>query len=188
MADELNGFTGRIPYRPQLPTAQQVATALAILSLMGPMALGGMPVIPVTMEDERRRHQDEIQQVSESSVGVYQTSSEAEAGLAMSQQRLAHVTREVEDLTTHNVTEQDVVRAANRVFAGEVAKPLERRFRSAFTHVAWDTVDLFILRDNEEYEQVHGQAYMRGSASVNASDESSSPVASASQGTAYHGK
>ncbi|MBR3316553.1 MAG: hypothetical protein IKG21_01865 [Atopobiaceae bacterium] len=141
----------RIPYRPQLPTAQQVTAALAILSLMGPMALGGMPVIPVTIEDERRRQQDEIQQVSESSVGLYQSSTEAEIGLAASQLRLAQVTREVEDLTTHDVTERDVIHAANRVLTGNVEEKLSGKFRSALKHVTWDTVDLFILRDNEEY-------------------------------------
>ena len=153
MADGHDNVPGRNPHRPQPPTAQQVAAALAILSLAGPMALGGMPVLPVTIEDERRRHQDEIQQASESSVGVYQTSAEAEVGLALSQQRLAGVTREIEDLHTHSVDEQDVVRAARRVFADDVPEHLGRRFRAAFTNVAWDTVDLFILRDNEEYEE-----------------------------------
>ena len=153
MGDELDIPNGRIPYKLQLPSPQQVAAVFAILSLAGPMALGGMPVIPVTVQDEQRRRRDEIQQVSESSVGVYQTSSEAEAGLALSLQRLALVTREIEDVHTHDVSERDVVSAANRVFAGRVEQKLDGRFRSAFNRVAWDTVDLYILRDNEEYEQ-----------------------------------
>lgn len=156
MSDDLNRLLGRIPYRPQLPSAQQVATVLAILSLAGPMMMGGVPVIPITFEDERRRQQDEIQQISESSVGVYQTSAEAETGLAMSQRRLAQVTREVEEITTHDVSERDVIRAANRVLKGQVEKKLDGRFRSALTRVTWDTVDLYILRDNEEYAQTEG--------------------------------
>ena len=153
MADDLNTQAWHTPYRVQLPTAQQVATALAILSLAGPMALGGIPVLPVTIEDEKRRHQDEIQQVSESSVGMYQTSQEAEAGLSLSQQRLASVTREIEGIHTHDVSEQDIVHAADRVFAGTVEPKLDGRFRSALNHVARDTVDMFILRDGEEYER-----------------------------------
>lgn len=149
MADDVNSFSGRVPYQVQLPSAQQVAAALAILSLLGPAALGGMPVLPVTIEDERRRQQDEILQVSESSVGVYQTSAEAELGLVVSQQRLACATKEIEGIHTHDVEEQDVVRAANRVFSGEVGGERGQAFRSAFNRVAWDTVDLFILRDNE---------------------------------------
>jgi hypothetical protein len=152
MSDDLDSLTGHIPYRPQLPTPQQVVAVLAVLSLAGPMMLGGVPVLPVTIEDERRRHQDEIQQISESSVGLYQTSTEAEVGLSLSQQRLAHVTREIEGIHTHDVSEQDVVRAANRVYTGQIEGELDGRFRSAFNRVAWDTVDLFILQDNEEYE------------------------------------
>ncbi len=151
MAQDHNGSAGQIPYRAQMPTAQQVAAALAVLSLAGPMALGGMPVIPVTIQDEQRRRQDEITQQSESNVGVYQTSSEAEVGLIVSQQRLARVTREVDDLHTHDVTEQDVVHAANRVLAGKVEPELSGRFRYAFGRVVNDTVDLYILRDNEEH-------------------------------------
>lgn len=151
MADDLDSLMGHIPYRPQLPSAQQVVAVLAILSLAGPMMLGGMPILPVTIEDERRRQQDEIQQISESSVGVYQTSSEAEVGLSISQQRLAHVTREIEGIHTHDVSEQDVVHAANRVYTGQIEGELDGRFRSAFNRVAWDTVDLFILQDNEEF-------------------------------------
>lgn len=113
----------------------------------------GAPILPVTIEDERRRQQDEIQQVSESSVGVYQTSEEAEAGLSLSQRRLAQVTREVEGLTSHDVSEQDVVRAANRVLANQVESKLDGRFRSALNRVTWDTVDLYILQDNEEFER-----------------------------------
>lgn len=157
MTNDLDKALGRVPYRPQLPTARQVAAVLAVLSLAGPMMMG-VPILPVTMEDERRRQQDEIQQVSESSVGVYQTSTEAETGLALSQRRLAQVTREVEQLTTHDVSERDVVRAANRVLAGQVEENLGGRFRSAFSHVAWDTVDLYILRDNEEYAREEGLA------------------------------
>ena len=141
------------PYRAQLPTTQQVAAAIAILSLVGPTALGGIPVIPIGIEDQRRRHQDEIQQVSESSVGVYQTSQEAEAGLSLSQQRLASVTREIGGITVHDVSEEDIVRAADRVLTGQVEPKLDGRFRSALNHVAWDTVDLFILRDGEEFER-----------------------------------
>lgn len=151
MAQDHNGSAGQIPYRAQMPAAQQVAAALAVLSLAGPMALGGMPVIPVTIQDEQRRRQDEITQQSESNVGVYQTSSEAEVGLIVSQQRLARVTREVDDLHTHDVTEQDVVHAANRVLAGKVEPELSGRFRYAFGRVVNDTVDLYILRDNEEH-------------------------------------
>ncbi len=152
MDEELDILAGKIPYKPQLPSPQQIAAVLAILSLAGPMALGGMPVIPITVQDEQRRRQEEIQQVSESSVGVYQTSSEAEAGLSLSLQRLAHVTREIEGVHTHDVSERDVVSAANRVFTGQVEQKLDGRFRSAFNRVAWDTVDLYILRDSEEYE------------------------------------
>ena len=151
MANDLDKLLGRVPYRIEPPTAQQVVAVLAILSLAGPMMMGGVPVLPVTTEDERRRHQDQIQQVSESSVGVYQTSTEAEAGLALSQQRLAQVTREIEDLHTHAVGESDVYRAAERVLTGRVEPKLGKRFRSAFKQVAWDTVDLYILRDNEEH-------------------------------------
>ena len=151
--EDFDDFGGRVPYRAQLPTAQQVAAVLAILALAGPMVMGGMPVLPISIQDERRRNQDEIQQVSESSVGVYQTSAEAEAGLALSQQRLAHVAREVEGVQTHDVTEQDVIRAANRVFTNQVEKGLSKRFRSAFTSVVNDSVDLFILQDNERYAQ-----------------------------------
>lgn len=153
MQESFDDLSGRVPYRAQLPTSQQIAAVLAILALAGPMAMGGMPVLPVTIQDERRRNQEEIQQVSESSVGVYQTSAEAEAGLALSQQRLAHVAREVEGVQTHDVTEQDVIRAANRVFANQVQNDLSKRFRSAFSRVVNDSVDLYILQDNEQYAQ-----------------------------------
>lgn len=149
MADDFDSLVGRVPYKAQMPTAQQAAMALAVLSLTGPMGLGGMPVIPVTAYDDRRRHQEQITQQSESTVGIYQTSSEAEVALSMSQQRLAHVTREIDGLQTPDVREKDVVHAANRVFAGDVDPKLSRRFRSALGNVATDTVDLFILRDNE---------------------------------------
>lgn len=150
MDEAFNDVPEHAPFRAQLPTPQQVAATLAILALTGPAALGGMPVLPVTIQDEQRRRQDEIQQVSESSVGVYQTSSEAALGLVVSQQRLAGVTREIDDIHTHDVTEQDVVHAANRVFNNQVEGELNVRFRSAFNHVVTDTVDLYILRDNEE--------------------------------------
>ena len=150
---DLDDLAWRTPFRAHLPTAQQVAAALALLSLVGPAALGGMPVIPVTIQDEQRRHQEEIQQTSESTVGVYQNSTEAETGLALSQQRLAAVTREVDDIHTHDVCEQDVYHAANRVFSGEVEVQLSGRFRSAFNRVVRDNVDLYILRDNEMYER-----------------------------------
>ena len=143
---------GEVPYRLQLPTAQQVATALAILALTSPAAMGGIPVLPVTIEDERRRHQDEIVQVMESSVGVHQTSQEAEASLNVSQHRLADATKEVDDLTTHDVSEEDVIHAATRVFEGEVERDKSERFRFAFSRVINDTVDLCILRDNEQYD------------------------------------
>ena len=74
----------------------------------------------------------------------------AEAGLALSRQRLARVTREVEGLHTHTVEESDVYHAAKRVLTGGVEPKLEKRFRSAFRRVTWDTVDLYILQDNEE--------------------------------------
>lgn len=150
---DLDRLAGRIPFKAQLPTPHQVAAALALLSLVGPAALGGMPVIPVTIQDEQRRQRDEIQQTSESTVGRYQTSAEAETGLALSQQRLAAVTREVDDLHTHDVSEQDVWHAADQVFSGNVEVKLSGRFRSAFNRVVRDNVDLYILRDNEEYER-----------------------------------
>ena len=150
MANDLDRLLGRVPYRIEPPTAQQVVAVLAILSLAGPMMMGGVPILPVTIEDERRRQQDQIQQVIESSVGVYQTSTEAEAGLALSQQRLAQVTREVEGLHARAVEESDVYHAAERVLTGGVEQKLGKRFRSAFKQVAWNTVDLYILRDNEE--------------------------------------
>ena len=135
---------------PRLPSAQQVAAALAMLALVSPAALGGMPVLPVTIDEERRRHQDEIQQQSASSVGIYQDAREAETALTLSQRRLAQATREVEHSTSRNVTETDVVDAAHRVFAGEVSPHQSIRFRSALTSVATDSVDLFILSTDEE--------------------------------------
>jgi hypothetical protein len=152
MTQEHANNAGTEPPKPQAPTAQQVAAALAALSLVGPAALGGMPVIPVTIGDERRRKQDEIQQVVESSVGVYQTSAEAESALAASQWQLALATQHIENVDAYDVREQDVVRAANRVFSGDADEKSSKRFRSAFNRVAWDTVDLFILRDNEAAE------------------------------------
>lgn len=148
-----NGDETRLPPASSLPTAQQVAAAVAALTLAGPMAMGGMPVLPVTVEDEKRRQQEQIQQASESTVGVYQSSAEAEAGLARSQVRLAGATLEVEGGEPHDVSSQDVIAAANRVFAGDASPKAERRFRSAFTQVAWDTTDLYILRDREGEER-----------------------------------
>lgn len=150
MSEDLDAFAGRVPFRAQLPTSQQIAAGLAILALTGPAALGGMPALPATAPNERRRRQEEIQQVSESSVGVYQTSDEAALGLVVSQMRLANVAKEVDGIHTHDVTEQDVIHAANRVFSDQVEPALSTRFRSAFNHVVTDTVDLYILRDNEE--------------------------------------
>jgi hypothetical protein len=147
----LDTLEARIPFAIQLPTAQQVAAGLTILALMGPAALGGIPVLPVTIQDERRRQQDEIQQTSESSVGIYHTSQEAAVGLAASQRRLALVTKEVNETHTHDVSEQDVVHAADRVFAAEVRPELSARFLSALNHVATDTADLCMLRDDETY-------------------------------------
>ena len=152
MTQEHANNAGAEPPKPQAPTAQQVAAALAALSLVGPAALGGMPVIPVTIADERRRKQDEIQQVVDSRVGVYQTSAEAESALATSQWQLALATQHIENVDAYDVREQDVVRAANRVFSGDADEKSSKRFRSAFNRVAWDTVDLFILRDNEAAE------------------------------------
>lgn len=151
MDKDLDTQLADAPLRSRLPSAQQVGTALAALSLAGPAALGGMPALPATVHDDQRRRQEAIGQVTESSVGIYQTSAEAQAGLVMSQQRLAAVTREIDDIRTHDVSEQDIVHAANRVFAGQVEGKLGTRFKSALGHVATDTVDLFILKDNEEY-------------------------------------
>lgn len=137
-------------FGPRLPSAQQVAAALTMLALVSPAALGGIPVLPVTIDEERRRHQDEIQQQSESSVGVYQDAQEAATALTLSQRRLAQVTREVEHSTAHNVSEADVVHAAHRVLSGTVSPHQSLRFRSALTRVATDSVDLFILESDEE--------------------------------------
>ena len=149
----LDDLQWRTPYRAQLPTAQQVSAFLAALALVGPAALGGMPVLPVTVYDEQRRRQDQILQESESSVGTYQSSQDAEVGLTLSQKRLALVTKAVEGIYTHDVSEAEVVQAAERVFAGEVEGHLDIRFRSAFNRVVNDTVDLCILRDDEQYEE-----------------------------------
>lgn len=135
---------------PRLPSAQQVAAALTMLALVSPAALGGIPVLPVTIDEERRRHQDEILQQSESSVGVYQDAQEAATALALSQRRLAQVTREVEHSTARNVTEADVVRAAHRVLSGAASPHQSARFRSALSRVATDSVDLFIITSDEE--------------------------------------
>ena len=63
---------------------------------------------------------------------MYQTSTDAETSLALSQQRLALVTREVEGLHTHAVEESDVYHAAECVLTGGVEPKLGKRFRSAF--------------------------------------------------------
>lgn len=151
MDENLDTLEARIPFAPQLPTAQQIAAGLAILALMGPAALGGIPVLPVTIQDERRRQQDEIQQTSESSVGIYHTSDEAAVALAASQKRLASVSREVNKTHARYVSEQDIVHAADRVYADEVRPELSARFLSALNHVATDTADLCMLRDDETY-------------------------------------
>lgn len=148
----------RIPFTPHLPEARQVAAALAVLALVGPAALGGMPVLPVTIEDERRRQQDVPQQIVESNVGVYQTSQEAAAALAVAQQRLAIATLAIENVQGTYILEEDVIRAANRVLAGEVEGVPATRFRNAFTRVARDSVDLYILRDNEAWEREQREA------------------------------
>ena len=138
---------------PWLPTAQQIASALAIIALASPAMLGGMPVLPVTIEDERRRHMDEIQQVSESTVGVHQDAHAAGVSLALSQRRLAEATREVEHTHSHVVSEADVAHAAQLVAAGRVSPHQGQKFRNALGRVANDSVDLFILLDNEQAEQ-----------------------------------
>ena len=134
---------------PRLPSPQQVASMLAVLALVGPGMLGGMPVLPVTLDDERRRQQEQIQQQSESNVGVYQDAQEAATALALSQRRLAQVTREVTRDPSRVVDEADVVRAAHSVLAGEVGPHQSQRFRSALGRVANDSVDLFILDADE---------------------------------------
>ena len=153
MEDNFDTLMSRVPFAPQLPTAQQVATGLAILALLGPAALGGIPVLPVIIQDDQRRRQDEIQQTSDSTVGVHRASDEAEVALAASQMRLASVTKEVNKTHARNVSEQDIVQAADRVFAEEVRPELSARFLSALNQVATDTADLYILRDNEEAEE-----------------------------------
>ena len=143
---------------PRLPSAQQMATVLAMLALVGPSALGGMPVLPVTIDDQRRRHQEQMQQQSESNVGVYQDAREAETALALSQRRLAQVTREVTRDPSRVVSEADVVRAAHSVLAGEVGPRQSQRFRSALGRVANDSVDLFILDADESARDRRQQA------------------------------
>lgn len=151
MDENLDTLAAKTPFAPQLPTAQQIAAGLTILALVGPAALGGIPVLPVTIQDERRRQQDEIQQTSESSVGVYHTSNEAAVGLAASQKRLANVSNEVNGTHTHDVSEQDIVRAAHHVLDNQVRPELSARFLSALNHVATDTADLCMLLDDELY-------------------------------------
>ena len=151
MDENLDALETRIPFALELPTAQQIAAGLAIIALTSPAMLGGIPVLPVTIQDERRRQQEEIQQTSESSVGVYHSSAEAAVGLAASQKRLASVSNEVNKTHLHNVSEQDIVQAADRVFASEVRPELSARFLSALNHVATDTADLCMLRDDEAH-------------------------------------
>lgn len=151
MDEELDIFDARVPFAPQLPTAQQIAAGLAIIALVSPAMLGGIPVLPVTIQDERRRQQEEIQQTSESSVGVYHSSAEAAVGLAASQKRLANVSNEVNKTHLHSVSEQDIVQAHERVMAAQVRPELSARFLSALNHVATDTADLCMLRDDEAH-------------------------------------
>ena len=139
----------QVPYRAQMPTPEQIGAFLTAVMLASPAMLGGMPVLPVTIDDERRRQQEEIAQESSSSVGVYQSVGEAETALALSQRRLAAATREVEHTTARVIGEQDVVHAAKKVLAGEVSAGQERRFRSALGRVANDSVDYYILWDAE---------------------------------------
>ena len=149
MGDEFIG--GQEPWH--LPDASQVAAALAAAALVSPAALGGIPVLPVTVEDERRRNVPEQMQQSESDVGTHQDVEAAATALALSQRRLAAVTREVEGTYAHDIYESDVVRAAGKVARGEVPLYKQRAFRSALGRVAVDSVDLFILLDDERAEQ-----------------------------------
>ena len=152
-----NTYPGDAPHL-HLPTARQVAAG-TMIALMGTMALSGMPVLPVTFEEERRRQQDEAAQVSESSVGVYQTSDEAKTALELSQLRLADVAGQVEQIHTGMITSDDVVHAATRVFRDQVEPELSGRFRTAFNHVVWDTVDVCILEDNEADARAYVSPY-----------------------------
>jgi hypothetical protein len=117
--------------------------------LVSPAMLGGMPVLPVTDDDERRRQQEQLLQESESYVGVYQQAQEAEVALTLSQRRLAAETREVERSTERDVREEDVVRAARKVLAGQVGARRSARFLSRLGEVATDTADLYMLREDE---------------------------------------
>lgn len=134
------------------PTSSQIAAALAAAALVGPAALGGMPVLPLTVDDERRRQMEEISQESSSTVGIHRASNEAEAALALSQRRLAVVTREVEGSTARVVTESDVVHAADLVARGEVSARHQREFRAALGRVAVNSTDLFMLWSDEQAE------------------------------------
>ena len=146
------------------PTSAQVAAALAAAALVSPAALGGMPVLPVTLDDERRRQQEEIAAESSSSVGAYQDVCEAATALTLSQRRLAAVTREVEGTHTRNVTEADVVDAAHKVAAGEVSPRKRQEFRAALGRVAVDSVDLFILLDDDRRERERAEALQTAAA------------------------
>lgn len=137
-----------VPYKAQLPTPEEIGAFLTALTLASPALLGGIPVLPVSYIEERRRQQETIVQESSSSVGTYQSAEEAHTGLVLSQQRLAVATREVEHTTQRMVTEADVVHAAHKVLAGEVSPGKGQRFRSALGHVANDSVDYYILRDD----------------------------------------
>ena len=132
-----------------LPTSQQVAAALAAMALVSPAALGGIPVLPVTLDEQRRRQQEQILAESDSSVGVHQSVQEAATALTLSQRRLASVTREVEGTHAHDVTEADVVHAAQRVLSGEATPHQSSAFRAALGRVAIDTADLYILLSDE---------------------------------------
>lgn len=142
------------------PTSAQVAAALAAAALVSPAALGGMPVLPVTLDDERRRQQEEIAAESASSVGAYQDVREAATALTLSQRRLAAVTREVEGTHTRNVTEADVVDAAHKVATGAVSLRQRQKFRAALGRVAVDSVDLFILLDDDRREREREEALL----------------------------
>lgn len=139
----------RTPYRADPPTPAQLASLLAALALTSPAMLGGVPMLPVTVTDERRRQQQEIAQQSESTVGIHHEAQEAEGALALSQRRLAAATREVEGTHARTVSEEDVVRAAHRVAAGQTSGHQGQRFRTALNRVALDSADYFMLAHDE---------------------------------------
>lgn len=155
------------------PTSAQVAAALAAAALVSPAALGGMPVLPVTLDDERRRQQEEIAAESASSVGAYQDVREAATALTLSQRRLAAVTREVEGTHARNVTEADVVDAAHKVATGAVSPRQRQAFRAALGRVAVDSVDLFILLDDDRRAREREEALQSAAAGDDAWDDDS---------------